>query len=849
MIRAFLLCAFLLNAILSFAQNNYGLRFKSKEVEKKDRTGLDLTKTAPISYQSSFEIKFDLSFRMYEGFGYIFRLKELKSDNQIDLICKLHEASAGLYLVSNRKETEAKINLEKILEHPQNEWNELKAKFNAESGILELSFMGDKIIEKINFPTDSKFAMAFGVVENYGFDTKEVPYISIKNIWIKADGENIHFWPLNNIDGNEAIDTINNKKANINNPEWEIFHHAKWKLTNSATLNEKTQAVYDSNKETIYLVGKKNKIYYFDLNANTFDSIEYSGFSPFYEDGNQIIINQNSELFTYSHLEKTVSRFDFENKRWLPQLECHDSLPKFWHHNRLINPTDSSIVTICGYGFYKYNNLILTFNEKKKNWDTIPFKGDTIYPRYLSALGQHPENKSQYYLFGGFGNKSGDQILGTEFYYDLYRIDFKDSTIQRLWTLTQEKFDDFTPINSLVTDDNGHLYTLCFSHQDESTYLKMLKASANNTSYSFLGDSIPYYFVDILSYADLYYWASTRKLVAITLSSKDEKSFDIQLYTLQFPPGSIDVVKERIGQRGFSIQSIALILLLLIVAITVLVIRKKRQSRKVKTLPENHKGTNKILTEKIKAAPNKESSINLFGGFQVFDKKGKDITYRFSPTLKELFLLLLLHSFRSNKGISSLKIQEILWPDKSPSSAKNNRGVNIKKLRTVLPDIGDIQITYESPYWRLELGEDVFCAYHTVNKFLAEQSEPQKDENLDAYYEFLSYLKRGNMLVNIETEWLDRFKSEISTKIVQFLEQKLKNTDLKQDTNYILETVAIISQFDQLNETALSYKCKVLNCLGEHGLAINNYKNYTKLYQNAYGEEYKLPFKQIIKSN
>ncbi|NJO91212.1 MAG: hypothetical protein HC831_21295 [Chloroflexia bacterium] len=109
-----------------------------------------------------------------------------------------------------------------------------------------------------------------------------------------------------------------------------------------------------------------------------------------------------------------------------------------------------------------------------------------------------------------------------------------------------------------------------------------------------------------------------------------------------------------------------------------------------------------------------------------------------------------------------------MWPDKSPSSGKNNRGVNIKKLRSVLPDIGSIEILYESPHWKLELSDEVFCDYHFVNDFLNEQSELEEIENMDTFYLFLSYLKRGNMLANIETEWLDKFKGEISTKIVQF---------------------------------------------------------------------------------
>ena len=39
----------------------------------------------------------------------------------------------------------------------------------------------------------------------------------------------------------------------------------------------------------------------------------------------------------------------------------------------------------------------------------------------------------------------------------------------------------------------------------------------------------------------------------------------------------------------------------------------------------------------------------LFGGFQVFDKESKDITNKFSPLLKELFLLIWLHTLKNKQ--------------------------------------------------------------------------------------------------------------------------------------------------------------------------------------------------------
>ena len=53
--------------------------------------------------------------------------------------------------------------------------------------------------------------------------------------------------------------------------------------------------------------------------------------------------------------------------------------------------------------------------------------------------------------------------------------------------------------------------------------------------------------------------------------------------------------------------------------------------------------------------------IIFFGGFQIIDNKQNDITNKFPPLLKELFLLIWLYSLKNNKGISPDKLIEIIW--------------------------------------------------------------------------------------------------------------------------------------------------------------------------------------------
>ena len=56
----------------------------------------------------------------------------------------------------------------------------------------------------------------------------------------------------------------------------------------------------------------------------------------------------------------------------------------------------------------------------------------------------------------------------------------------------------------------------------------------------------------------------------------------------------------------------------------------------------------------------------------VYDKNKGDITYLFSPKIKQLFILILMYS-RDQGGITSRKISSALWPDKDPHKQKISR--------------------------------------------------------------------------------------------------------------------------------------------------------------------------------
>lgn len=69
---------------------------------------------------------------------------------------------------------------------------------------------------------------------------------------------------------------------------------------------------------------------------------------------------------------------------------------------------------------------------EKARWDTIQFSGDRITPRFFAGLAVS-DNYKYAYIYGGKGNEAGDQNIGVQYYYDLYRVDLEQQAIRKLW--------------------------------------------------------------------------------------------------------------------------------------------------------------------------------------------------------------------------------------------------------------------------------------------------------------------------------------------------------------------------------------------------------------------------------
>lgn len=841
----------ILIVIALFAINTYakdeissGLYFHSFEVDQNKRTGLNLTpENSSIYMPNGFTLKFEIKLRENTNdYGYVFRLIGNDSLN-IDLLSHLttsdHLSDYAFSLVLGANSI-IKIKKADINNFQKKAWLTIALSYNKKTDKILFS-IGD-FSKEVELKTQrlNNIQLYFGLNNSPFFATTDVPPMTVKNIQLLDEENKLkRLWKLKKHAQNNIYDEIQNRRATVINPSWEIDKHAKWQKMTHITLPSTYPQIAFSQKDAKIFIVKQKNVYTYNTIKKTIDTLIARKGEAYNCRSNQLIYDENTnKLISYNFNSSNLAKFDFNLLEWSNENGA-DITPQFWHHSKFYDPKDSSFITVGGYGYHKYKSDVMHYSLKSKEWtqhDLAP----NVDPRYLGSLGYMGNDELLY--FGGYGSKTGNQIEFPHNYYDLYKINLKTLQTKKLWEMTAPK-EHFTNSNSLVVNDKKtFFYNLAFSNTSYSTSIKLMEYSIEKPESRMVGDTIPFKFKDIESYCDLFYSPHTSELFAITSVTKNNVS-EINIYSIAYPPlAQTDVMQQEKAKSTWPWYLLLSSLILLPAMYYAKRIKDKKTQIKNKVNAYLNLENCNLKSEL------RPSSISMLGYFQIIDKDSVNLTGNFTATTSQMLMLIILHTVKNGQGISTQELTEILWPDKDVDSARNNRNVYMSKLRILIKNVGEIELANKNNYWSVNIGKEVFCDYIAATH-LIDQLKKQTNPSIDLVNELVCIAMRGVLLPNLQEEWTDAFKGDYTNLIIETFTVLLQNKIINEDPIMVLRIADVILKHDSIDEEIAKLKVRTLFALGKKNQAKTCYDRFAEDYKNFMGVAYKESFDQFREIN
>jgi len=832
-------------SIFSLSSENIssGLSFLSHSVIKENRTSLYLNPDGKFKLSKGFTLDFDIKLRMEEhNFGYVFRII---ADNKksFDLISNFSPNRRTLRLIEG-DDLFLSFDRDSLADYSIGEWTHVRFEFTP--GSIYLTFNDKTLSTECDYRELNDFEIYFGYTTDDNFNSWDLPPMSIRNIQItNHKNQPVAYWPLREHGESDTYDTVKGKRALTLNPIWEADKHIKWVLEQKLTLPIYTQVAYDPIHNYIYLANSS-----FLLRYNTFsglsDTLSIKGGSPYRERNNQLLYHPYyNELWSYDFDKEELSIFNFETMEWsVSDLEVKN--PDFSQHNAFISPVDSALYTFGGYGNYKFKNSLHRKRRDNGVWETVHYD-IPIPPRSLGSLGF--KDKERVLIFGGHGNLTGEQELGTKIYHDLYEMDIRTHVTKKVWEFPQSP-DDFVTGNSMIVDEKRNkIYALCFPIKYSNSSIVLCSFDISTGEREIYADSLHYAFDDVNSFCTLYHNKENSNIYAV-ISNNYQNQTDICIYSLAFPPSTKDRIYITPSGNMFSGKAMLAGAFVVVAGMFFFFLyklkKKKRSEQESDTVVSEDKNEVSGSQQNYYAASviHTKSSILFLGGFQIRNRSGEDITKSFTSVVKQLLILIILYGQKNKKGISNSVLKDILWFDKPEESAQNNRRVNIHKLKVLLDELDGVELIKHHNYWSIEFSEEGYCDYVEVNR-LSEKIKESKIITEADLKEFPLDILSEPLLPFTQAEWLDVFKSDYSNKILDIAISLSKHKAVKENNNLLILIANIIFAHDKTDEYALHLKCRALIESGKISMAKNTYDIFCAEYKNLLGIEYPKDFKEV----
>jgi len=841
-ISSYILCFYVLNT------NAQGLLFKSEDSLLTQRTSYRVFNSNIPLFKDHFFINFDLSLWDNANLGYVFNLAE--KENSYSLSYLFSNGSGNLNFSIDRKCNKITIPLQPSL-LKKNNWLKVKIDFDLTSDKVAIQ-IGNSVFraDKLGFKREMPANLVFGKNQYY----TEVPNMAIKNVEV-GDGKNNYIFPLNEWSGNNVHDSKGELTGLAENPVWLINESYFWKQVYTISSDAVAGLNFDPLDQNLFIFTRDSLITY-EPPLKRATTAAYANKIPVKMVLGKSIFNVREnkcyiyELFDVPKGAPSVASLNMGSRKLKWNTVGKNTRPyQLHHHNAFYDLRQDQFYLFGGYGSYKYHNNFLRYNDSTDRWETAIFTGDTISPRFFAATGPS-DREGELFLFGGYGNESGNQIVGGKQYYDFYRIDLKNHSVKKCWHISPVN-EVFVPANNLIlSPDKKYFYALCYPHELARTELKLYKFSVSDGSYEIVSAPISMASMRIETDVNLFFSPNTDEFICTVQEFTDREHSNIKVYSLTSPPvttasylASIQPPKKP--QMGLVYYALGSFGILSIYLGWLFFLRKNGDKRimepEKEAEPERQAEPAPVIEPEPRIVAKNRNAVYLLGEFNAYDRKGNDITHLFTPKIKQLFVLVLLNS-RDGKGISSKKISAKVWPDKDLAKTKNIKGVTVNHLRSIISDMDGIELIFLNDCYSFKIDEPFFCDYC----ILSDLFNKCKDVDAGSLSDHFNLMARGPLLHDVPESLLEGYRSSYEDQLITFLLPELKRRYDARDFKLALDIAKLILCMDAFNEEALKYQLNSFRKLRGLDYSRRAYDQFTQDYERSLGIAYHVSFDKII---
>ncbi len=485
--------------------------FPGNERRFSERSSLRvLSQVRDIQPVDSMSVTFEYTPTNRNSPGYIFLLKNAVGEGAFNLTYAFQNGTGAISFAEDGKKILTTTSFP-VDETTRRLPVSVKLYVDGDSAVVSIGQHTDHLhdigLKNRRFVPQLFFGMCGHIIETASF--------AIGSLSVTLDGREYSF-PLDESSGTDVHTADGRVTGEVTNPIWLINRSYHWDNILTSCFSSPAGCVFASGRDE-FLIYSRDSLMVFELldkrlSKNPFAAVEGGWYTRL---GMGFYNPDKHSVYAYEldYNRTFMSEIDLENLK-CRMLDKGNIDLQMHHHCAAYLPDEGKILIFGGYGNRKYYNDFIEYDIATSRWDTVPFSGDVIPPRLFAAMGMAPDGKSLY-VYGGKGNHAGNQDVGVEYYYDLYKINLQKRSKNKLWEQTAPECNRVPTRRMILSPDGGHFYVMAYPEFHPRSELRLYRMSVADGSCEGLADSIPIVSEEIATNSALYFSQSLEKFYCV----------------------------------------------------------------------------------------------------------------------------------------------------------------------------------------------------------------------------------------------------------------------------------------------------------------------------------------------